>query len=271
LNNRKSVAAMETIGRATIGLIEYAGAVAVQFWRSLAGMIQAQPFTGRRLWWKSALSQMVAVGVDAVPLVALLGFCSGLILAFQGGSELRKLGALDFVVTLVALGMMREAGPLITAISVICRSGSAFSAEIGAMVVTGEIDTLETMAVKPVTVLVSPKYLALLMMIPCLTIVADVAGILAGGLFVYDAVGMRLTLYIRSVLDALQVRDVVSGFIKSVISATVIAQVGCMEGFRVRGGPESVGHAATSAVVRATYLLLVADMLFAAIFYAMSR
>jgi phospholipid/cholesterol/gamma-HCH transport system permease protein len=200
-----------------------------------------------------------------------LSFCTGFILAFQGGSELRKLGALEFVVTLVALGVTREAGPLITAISVICRSGSAFSAEIGAMVVTEEISTLETMAVNPVRVLVSPKYLALLMMMSCLTMVADVAGILGGGVFVYHTIGMRLTLFIRAVLDSLQVRDVVSGLIKSVVSATVIAQVGCMEGFRVRGGPESVGHAATSAVVKAIYLLLAADMLFAAIFYAAPR
>jgi phospholipid/cholesterol/gamma-HCH transport system permease protein len=214
---------------------------------------------------------MLAAGVGAVPIVALTAFCSGLILAFQGGSELRKIGALELAIQLVAIGITREAGPLITAITVSGRSGSAFSAEIGAMVLTEEISVLKTMALDPIQVLVSPKFVAMLVVMPCLTVVADLAGILAGGWFVYSTIGMSLSLYIRAALNSLYVRDIVSGLIKSIVFATLITQVGCLQGFRVRGSPEDVGRAATSAVVRAIILVIVADLLFTALFYAVWR
>jgi phospholipid/cholesterol/gamma-HCH transport system permease protein len=214
---------------------------------------------------------MVAAGVGAVPIVALMAFCSGLILAFQGGSELRKMGALQLVIQLVAIGITREAGPLITAITVSGRSGSAFSAEIGAMVYTEEINVLKTMALDPIQVLVSPKFIALLVVMPCLTVIADMAGILAGGWFVYSTIGMNLLLYIRAALDSLYVRDILSGLIKSFVFATLITQIGCLQGFRVRGSPEAVGRAATSAVVRAIFLVIVADLLFTALFYVIWR
>jgi phospholipid/cholesterol/gamma-HCH transport system permease protein len=214
---------------------------------------------------------MLAAGVGAVPIVALTAFCSGLILAFQGGSELRKIGALELAIQLVAIGITREAGPLITAITVSGRSGSAFSAEIGAMVLTEEISVLKTMALDPIQVLVSPKFVAMLVVMPCLTVVADLAGILAGGWFVYSTIGMSLSLYIRAALNSLYVRDIVSGLIKSIVFATLITQVGCLQGFRVRGSPEDVGRAATSAVVRAIILVIVADLLFTALFYLVWR
>jgi phospholipid/cholesterol/gamma-HCH transport system permease protein len=214
---------------------------------------------------------MLAAGVGAVPIVALTAFCSGLILAFQGGSELRKIGALELAIQLVAIGITREAGPLITAITVSGRTGSAFSAEIGAMVLTEEISVLKTMALDPIQVLVSPKFLALLVVMPCLTVVADLAGVLAGGWFVYSTIGTSLSQYIRAALDSLYVRDIVSGLIKSIVFATLITQVGCLQGFRVKGSPEDVGRAATSAVVRAIILVIVADLLFTALFYLVWR
>ena len=213
------------------------------------------------------MDEMVAAGIGAVPIVALTAFCIGLILAFQGGSQLRKLGALELVIPLVAIGITREAGPLITAVTVSGRSGSAFSAEIGAMVITDEISVLKTMALDPVQLLVTPKFLALLVVMPCLTVVADVAGILAGGLFVYSTIGTSLWLYLRAALDALYVRDIASGLIKSIVFATLISQIGCLQGFRVRGGPENLGRATTSAVVTSIFLVIVADLLFTALFY----
>jgi phospholipid/cholesterol/gamma-HCH transport system permease protein len=210
---------------------------------------------------------MVAAGVGAVPIVALTGFCSGLILAFQGGSELRKLGALELVIPLVAIGITREAGPLITAITVSGRSSSAFSAEIGAMVMTDEISVLKTMALDPVQLLVSPKFLALLIVMPCLTVVADMAGVLAGGWFVYSTVGTSLPLYVQAALDSLYVRDIVGGLIKSLVFATLITQIGCLQGFRVTGGPQDLGRATTSAVVKTLFLVIAADLLFTALFY----
>jgi phospholipid/cholesterol/gamma-HCH transport system permease protein len=265
------VAAVEEIGRSSLGGVEYVGALAVQFWQSLRGIRAINPFALHPTRWRHAVDEMVAAGVGAVPIVALTAFCSGLILAFQGGSELRKIGALELVVQLVAIGITREAGPLITAITVSGRSGSAFSAEIGAMVFTEEISVLKTMALDPIQVLVSPKFVALLVVMPCLTVVADLAGILAGGWFVYSTIGTSLSLYIRAALDSLYVRDIVSGLIKSIVFATLITQVGCLQGFRVRGSPEDVGRAATSAVVRAIILVIVADLLFTALFYVVWR
>jgi phospholipid/cholesterol/gamma-HCH transport system permease protein len=268
---RAPVATVEAIGRSSLGGVEYVGVLAVQFWQSLRGIRAINPFALHPLRWRRAVDEMLAAGVGAVPIVALTAFCSGLILAFQGGSELRKIGALELAIQLVAIGITREAGPLITAIAVSGRSGSAFSAEIGAMVLTEEISVLKTMALDPIQVLVSPKFVALLVVMPCLTVVADLAGILAGGWFVYSTIGMSLSLYIRAALNSLYVRDIVSGLIKSIVFATLITQVGCLQGFRVRGSPEDVGRAATSAVVRAIILVIVADLLFTALFYVVWR
>jgi phospholipid/cholesterol/gamma-HCH transport system permease protein len=139
------------------------------------------------------------------------------------------------------------------------------------MVLTEEINVLKAMALDPIQVLVSPKFVALLVVMPCLTVVADLAGILAGGWFVYSTIGTSLSLYIRAALNSLYVRDIVSGLIKSIVFATLITQVGCLQGFRVRGSPEDVGRAATSAVVRAIILVIVADLLFTALFYLVWR
>jgi phospholipid/cholesterol/gamma-HCH transport system permease protein len=263
--------AVEEIGRSSIGAVEYLGALAIQFWQSLRGIRAINPFALHPLRWRRVVDEMMAAGVRAVPIVALTACCSGLILAFQAGSELRKLGALELVIPLVAIGITREVGPLITAITVSGRSGSAFSAEIGAMVFTEEIRVLKTMALDPVQVLVSPKFVALLVVMPCLTVVADLAGILAGGWFVYTTIGMDLPVYIRSVLNALYLRDIWSSLVKSIVFATLVTQVGCLQGFRVRPTPEDVGRAATSAVVVAIFLVIVADLVFTALFYVLWR
>lgn len=258
---------VEKIGRSSLGGVAFLGALTLQLGRSIRGMRGINPFALHPMQWRRAIDEISAAGVAAVPIVALTGFCVGLILAFQGGSQLRKLGALELVIPLVAIGLTREIGPLITAITVSGRSGSAFSAEIGAMEITEEINVLKTMALDPVHLLVSPKYLALLIVMPCLTVVADVAGILAGGLFVHSTDGTSLRLYIRAALDTLYVRDIVSGLIKSIVFATIITHVGCLQGFQVKGSPQNLGRATTSAVVKSVFLVIVADLLFTALFY----
>ena len=261
------LATVEELGRSSLGGVEYVGALAVQFWRSLLGIGTINPFALHPLRWKRTIDEMLAAGVGAVPIVSLTAFCTGLILAFQGGSALRKLGAVELVIPLVAIGITREAGPLITAITVSGRSGSAFSAEIGAMVITDEINVVKTMALDPVHLLVSPKFLALLVVMPCLTIVADLAGILAGGWFVNSTIGTSLWLYVHAALDSLYLRDILAGLIKSMVFATLITQIGCLQGFRVKGSPQSLGRATTSAVVWAFFHVTVADLLFTALFY----
>src|SRR5271169_5821391 len=258
---------LENVGERTIEHLDYVGSLNIQLWATLRAMGRALPFVGNRYRWQATVRQMLEIGVDAMPMVSLMAICTGFILAMQGASELRRFGAMQYVVDLVAVGFTRELGPLLTAIAVSGRSGSAFAAEIGTMKVTEEIDALRVMAFEPVEFLLAPKYLAALIAVPCLSVVSNFCGILAGGLFMYFSTHLGLALYIRYVLTSIQLRDVISGLIKSVAFATIIAHVGCLEGFRVSGGPDSVGRSTTSAVVKSTFLVIVADAVFTAIFY----
>ena len=258
---------LESVGRRTISELDYVGSLNIQLWATLRAMRSALPFVGNRYRWQTTVRQILQIGVDALPMVALMAICSGFILAMQGASELRRFGAMHYVIDLVAIGFTRELGPLLTAIAVSGRSGSSFAAEIGTMKVTEELDSLRVMALEPVEFLLAPKYLAALISVPCLSIISNVCGILAGGLFMFFSTRLAPLLYLRSVLDSIVLRDVITGLIKSVAFATIIAHVGCLEGFRVRGGPDAVGRSTTSAVVKSTFLVIVADAVFTAIFY----
>ena len=261
--------ALEFTGRETLKELDYIGSLNIQWWATLRGIRNALPFVGNRYRWRAAVHQMLDIGVHAVPMVALLAMCSGFILAMQGASELRRFGALHYVIDLVAIGFTRELGPLLTAIAVSGRSGSAFAAEIGTMKVTEEIDALKVMAFEPLEFLLAPKYLAALVSVPCLSIVSNFFGILAGGLFMLFSTHLALPLYFHYVLTSIALRDLLAGLIKSFAFATIIAHVGCLEGFRVRGGPDAVGRSTTAAVVRSTFMVIVADAIFTAIFYFM--
>src|ERR1019366_3695402 len=175
------------------------------------------PFQGKPPRIGSAASVAMEVGVRALPILSLITFFIGLILALQSANELAKLGAMNLVAKAVALSMSRELGPLITAIVVIGRSGSAFAAEIGTMKVTEEIDALETMAISPIHFLVTPKFLAMIVMLPCLTIWANTMGILGGALFGIAKADFTFMRYIQASIDSLFLRDITSGLIKSVM------------------------------------------------------
>src|SRR5580700_4976976 len=258
---------LDGIGQRTLTELDYVGSLNIQLWATLRAMVKSLPFVGNRYRWQATVRQMMEIGVEALPMVSLMAICSGFILAMQGASELRRFGALRYVVDLVAVGFTRELGPLMTAIAVSGRSGSAFAAEIGTMKVTEELDSLRVMALEPIEFVLAPKYLAALISVPCLSIVANLFGILAGGLFMFFSTRLSPLLYIHYVFNTITLRDVITGLIKSVVFATIIAHVGCLEGFRVRGGPDSVGRSTTSAVVKSTFLVIVADAVFTAIFY----
>ena len=228
---------LDHVGSSTVGYLEYIGSLVIQSGKTIRALPKTFPAIGNANRWKSAIGQMLAVGVDAIPMVGIMAVCSGFILAMQGATELRRFGAIQFVIDLVTIGFTRELGPLLTAIAVSGRSGSAFSAEIGAMVVTEEIDALHTMAIDPVEFVLAPKFLAALIMLPCLTVVSNVCGILAGGAFMRITTGMEFGIYISGVIHSIALRDVVTGLVKSLAFATIIVNVGSLEGLRVRGGP----------------------------------
>jgi phospholipid/cholesterol/gamma-HCH transport system permease protein len=256
----------ETIGEATITGLAYVGGLA-RLTGGAARAVFIEPFRGGKVRLGRAVHQAMSVGVAALPIVSLISFFVGLILALQGAYELRRLGALQLVANAVAVSMTRELGPLMTAIVVIGRSGSAFAAEIGTMKVNEEIDALETMALEPVPFLVAPKFLAMMLMVPCLTTWADLMGVLGGGSFGVTSAGFTWTTYIRATLNAIALRDILLGLVKAFMFGVVITAVGCQEGFSTGLGSEEVGRSTTSAVVKSIFLVVAVDLVFTAIFY----
>jgi phospholipid/cholesterol/gamma-HCH transport system permease protein len=254
------------IGSTVEGGLAYVGALT-----SLAGRAAyftfIGPFQGKPIRFHRAVSQAMEAGVRALPILSLITFFIGLILALQAAYELRRFGAISFVANAVALSMTRELGPLITAVIVIGRSGSAFAAELGTMKVSEEIDALETMAINPVGFLVAPKFVAMILMLPCLTIWANFMGILGGSLFGVAQADFTFWRYIIASLDALFMRDVVTGLIKSFMFGATITAVGCLEGLNTTGGAEQVGRSTTRAVVMSIFLVILVDLVFTMLFY----
>jgi phospholipid/cholesterol/gamma-HCH transport system permease protein len=208
---------------------------------------------------------MEKTGVDAVPIVALISFLLGLIMAFMSSVQLRQFGANIYVASLVSLSMVRELGPIMTAIIVAGRSGSAFAAEIGTMKITEEVDALFTMGFDPTRFLVVPKIVATLIVVPFLTLFSDLFAIMGGlvvGIFMLD---LTANAYMAQTIKTLTLFDVFWGFLKSGVFALIITVVGCLRGFQVRGGASAVGRATTSAVVTGIFLIILLDSVFAII------
>ena len=250
----------EDIGEATVTGLAYIGALA-RLTGGAARTVFVEPTHGRRLLSR-AVHEAVGCGVLAIPIVSLISFFVGTILY-----ELRRLGAIQFVANAVAISMTRELGPLMTAIVVIGRSGSAYAAELGTMKVNEEIDALETMALEPVPFLVAPKFLAMILMMPCLTTWSDFMGVCGGGFFGVTNAGFTWATYFRATLNALVLRDILTGLVKSVMFGLVITAVGCQEGFSTGLGSEEVGRSTTAAVVKSIFLVVAVDLIFTSAFY----
>jgi phospholipid/cholesterol/gamma-HCH transport system permease protein len=263
------VTPVERVGRSAIRGAEEIGALALQSWHVTLRLPRVAPVIGRRRRWRATVQQMLTIGADALPMAAVMSFCIGYVLALQSAAELRRFGALQFVVNLVAISFTRELGALITALAVSGRTASAIAAEVGTMVVTEEVDALRVMGLDPVEFTLAPKYLGALITVPCLTVLSTFCGVFAGYVFLWSSIDMSLRVYFHEVVDSILLRDVWLTLIKSAIFATVIVQVGYMEGLRARGGPEAVGTAATSAVVKSALLVIVADLVATAMFYLM--
>jgi phospholipid/cholesterol/gamma-HCH transport system permease protein len=257
---------LETVGNATLGVLSDTG----ELW-SLAVS------TGRRLVagpWRSrartqaTLEQSIRAGIGSLPLVGLLVALIGMIMALQGAYQLDQLGALQYVPALVGVSVTRELAPLIVAIVVAARVGSAIAAELGTMQVSEEIDALKVMGLDPVAFLVVPRVLGLLVGLPCLTIFADVLG-MAGGLVVgVGVLGLGGGNYVRLTLDALVLQDIVTGLVKAAAFAAIVGFVSCHQGLATRGGAEEVGRATTQSVVRSIVLIIATDLFVTALFFA---
>ena len=225
------------------------------------------PFRGKSVRLSAVFQQMVRIGVQAVPMTALTSLSIGITLAMQGAHELSRMGATSYVPDLVGMSLLRELGPLLVGVVVIGRSGSAVTAELGTMKVSEEIEALEVMAINPIRFLVVPRFLAMLVMLPALTVFGNYIGMTGGWAICRFSLDMPTEGYIRRLIESSHAMDLYSGMIKSVVFAWLIITISCFYGLKVKGGAEGVGRATTQSVVVSILTMLVADALLTAIFF----
>ena len=225
------------------------------------------PFKGKPVRASAVFHQMVRIGVQAFPMTALTALSIGLTIAMVGAQELARMGASSYVPDLVAITILSELGPMLVGVVVIGRSGSAVTAELGTMKVGEEIEALEVMAINPVRFLVVPRFLAMMIMLPVLTVFGDYIGMAGGWTICHYALDMNTAGYVQRLLDASHPIDLYSGIVKSVVFAWLIITIACQAGLKVTGGAEGVGQATTSSVVTSILAMLVANAILTAAFF----
>jgi len=251
---------MSTAGEAT-AMVGFVGESAA----ALAGWV----LHPARIRWRPVLFNLRSAGVDALPIVGLLTFLLGVVVTYQSADQLRQYGANLFIADIVGISMLREFAPLITAIIIAGRSGSAYAAQIGTMAVTEEIDALRTLGILPLDVLVLPKLLALTIALPLLTVFADVLGVAGGMVMAQAQLDVSHGAFLDRLAKAVGVGTFLVGIGKAVVFALIIVVVGCFQGFRTHGGADSVGRQTTRSVVQAIFLVIVADGAFSVVFSAL--
>ena len=244
--------------RQGLALLAFVGEVALAMGKGIA-----RP---ARIRWRPILFNIRSAGFDALPIVAVLSFLLGVVVAYQAADQLRRFGANLFVADLVGLSMLREFAPLMTAIIIAGRSGSAYAAQIGTMAVTEEIDAMRTIGIAPLELLVLPKVIALMVALPLLTVFADVLGVFGGMVMAAAQLGVGFDDFLDRFAKAVSVTTLLVGIGKAPVFAAIIAMVGCFQGLRTRGGADSVGRQTTRSVVQGIFLVIVADALFSVAF-----
>ncbi len=213
------------------------------------------------------IQQSVLIGVNSVKIVSMIALLIGFILALQSASQLRQFGANIFIADLIGIAMTAEMGPIMTAIILAGRSGSAFASEIATMVVTEEIDAIRTMGLNPIRFIVVPKFHAISVTMPLLTILADLVGIMGGFIIATTYLELSPTAFFNELLSVVYLIDIISGLVKSIVFAWIIIIVGTYFGFMVKGGAEGVGRATTASVVASIFVIIIADSILGLLFY----
>ena len=248
-------------GEQALAMLSFVGETALALAASLAHPA--------RIRWRPILFNIRSAGFDALPIVGLLALVLGIVVAYQGAAQLRQYGANIFVADLVGLSMLREFAPLITAIIIAGRSGSAYAAQIGTMAVTEEIDAMRTLGIAPLELLVLPKLVALVIVLPLLTVFADVLGVVGGMIMARAQLGVGYGEFLDRFVKAVSTTSYLIGIGKAPVFAAIIVMVGCFQGFRTRGGADSVGRQTTRSVVQSIFLVILADGLFSVVFSAL--
>jgi phospholipid/cholesterol/gamma-HCH transport system permease protein len=251
-------AALEEAGKTARELVAFLGLILETLGKTIINPM--------RMRATSTVYHMEQTGLNAVPIVALISFLIGAVLAYQGAEQLRRFGGEIFTVNLVAVAFMREIGILLTAIMVAGRSGSAFTAQIGSMKLREEIDAMRTLGLDPMEVLVLPRVISLIVMVPVLGFIGAMMGLVGGGLVVWLELGMSPAMYIVRLNEAADVWDLVVALIKAPVFGLLIAMIGCFEGMKVEGSAESVGQRTTASVVEGIFIVIVVDALFSVMF-----
>ena len=266
--SRLSTSFLQTTAAAgswAVELFWYAGSLALLFVQTIGGWLT------RPLRYRAFLYELWKIGVQSWFIVAVSSLFIGMVLAFQSAYQMQKLAAEIYIASLVSLSVVREIGPVITALIIAGRVGSAIAAELGTMKVSEQIDALMTLAVDPVRYLVVPRFVAMIIALPLLTLWADAIGILGGFLVGTVKLGILPSLYWKMTMIPLAFKDLFSGLLKAFIFGMIICTVSCFEGFRAEGGAEGVGRATTVAVVTSFILIIAADCLCTALFYFVWR
>jgi len=259
---------LERVGHLAADAADQAGALLAFVGQSAIAFLACVAHPGR-MRWRPVLFNIRSAGFDALPIVGLLAFLLGIVVAYQGAAQLRQYGANIFVADLVGLSMLREFAPLITAIIIAGRSGSAYAAQIGTMSVTEEIDAMQTLGIAPLELLVIPKILALMVAMPLLTAFADVLGVFGGMIMARTQLDVSFNEFLDRFVKAVSPTAYLIGICKAPVFAVIIAVVGCFQGFRTKGGADAVGRQTTRSVVQSIFLVIVADALFSIAFSAL--
>jgi len=253
-----------TFGAALVSLFEWLGGLG-QFGSRLVRAAVTPPYEGREL-----LRQMDEIGTKSLPLVALAGAAIGVVLSLHTHDSLTRFGAKSLLPSLIILTVLRESGPIITALVVCGRAGAGIGAELGSMKVTDQVDAIEASAVNPYKLLAATRVLACMIMLPLLTVAADFCAIVTGWLTNRLVDPMSLSYYITNGFEWVNFSDLIPSILKTVVFGLLIGLIGCFQGMRTTGGTEGVGRAATSAVVISSLFVILADMVLAKIIIVLS-
>lgn len=251
------------VGTYFINFFSEMGGISIVFWRANVALFTT-PLRGRE-----TVEQMYKIGVASLPLVTLTSLFTGMVLALQSAYQLQIFSAVQFTSDLVSLSVVRELGPVLTAMVVAGRVGASIAAEIGTMKVTEQIDALQSLATDPIRYLVVPRYVAAFIMLFIVTIYANVIGVFGGYVVAILKLGISSHQYITRAIDILVLKDLYTGFIKAIVFGVVISMVGCYHGFEAKGGAEGVGNATTKAVVTSMISIIAFDCFFTGLFYFM--
>jgi len=257
---------VSAVGSVVLGTLAHVGGVFKLLVQTLFWLVIG-PFKKKPPSRKNIFAQMVFSGVNSLIIVFFVALFTGIVLAMQSAYQLAQLGAVMYVASLVAVSMARELGPVLTALVVAGRVGAAITAELGSMKVTEQVEALQSLALNPVRYLVVPRFLALVIMLPCLTIFSDLMGMLGGYLVGVFNLNINSGMYINITLKFLTLKDIYTGLIKSVFFGMIIALIGCYMGLNTKGGAEGVGRATTVSVVTSFILIILSDCVLTGIFY----